>query len=192
MNSESSGNRFIEVAVSPSLSLSEQWLLRRLSSLWRSVQDHGLKKRWEMGAEMNKGLGSPEKRQAHGQAVLKEAARMLAISESELSRMRWLAHLFPDQADLARKHPGVISWTRFKKLLPSLRRRPAGGDGRRQARGKRARRSPFFASLRSAARHLRRPALASAGPELDEARKAFRAFVEEASGRLRVKVTFQD
>ena len=99
----------------------ERRLLNGLEKKWKSHCKRGLAVRHEMGGLLNQTLGSPTSRLPHGQAVLKKAAERLAISESELSRMRWLAHLFENVEALQSEHPYCKSWTSFKRELPRLK-----------------------------------------------------------------------
>lgn len=105
----------------------ENRLLSKLKVYWTEHQQHGIETRHMMGAFINAELGSPAKtRQAHGGRVLKKAATKLGLSESELSRMRWLAELFKEPDQLLKRHPQCTSWTKFKALLPSLKREDLG------------------------------------------------------------------
>jgi len=99
----------------------EKRLLGRLAKLWQSECQNGLVRRHQMGALLNQELGPPSQRLASGQRILKLAAEHLTISESELSRMRWFAHLFPTVADLRETHPGITCWMLFKQKLPHLK-----------------------------------------------------------------------
>jgi hypothetical protein len=99
----------------------EKQLLNKLVRSWKSYRDRGLNVRHELGALLNGHLGLPTKRQPLGESVLKKAAQRLSVSESELSRMRWLAHLFEDVSSLKRQQPKCHSWTDFKRMLPQLK-----------------------------------------------------------------------
>jgi len=99
----------------------EKRLLGRLAKLWHSHCQAGLAKRHQMGVLLNQELGPPSQRLASGQRILKLAAERLTISESELSRMRWFAHLFPTVADLRETHPEITCWMLFKQKLPRLK-----------------------------------------------------------------------
>lgn len=107
-------------------------LLDRLVGLWRSHAERDFETRHQTGRLLNERLGSPARRQPQGQRVLKTAAEELGTSESDLNRMRWLAHLFVDVAALRQSHPEIDSWTRFKVVLPSLVA-PRGGEVRKPA-----------------------------------------------------------
>jgi len=105
------------------------WLSNQLVKLWRHHRERGLEVRRATGERLNARLGLPTERLAHGRQVLKKVAEKLQIAESDLSRMRWFAHLFGSVKTFQEQHPEVISWAKVKELLPSLM--PA-------ARGKRA------------------------------------------------------
>jgi len=88
---------------------------------WQLEHVNGLELRHETGAWLNHLLGAPTVRLDHGQRVLKRVGKVLRTSESELSRMRWLVHFFPDRANLQRGKLKLVSWTHFKRVLPRLR-----------------------------------------------------------------------
>jgi len=133
-------------------------LLDSLVELWRSERIRGLEVRHKTGALLNERLGPPTGRQAHGRQVLKRVGEELRISVSDLSRMRWLAHRFPDAADIQRGDPKIESWTHFKEVLPTLKR----------SQGKRASRPPraLSPSVQRLARSLQ--AFTSKVPQLAE------------------------
>jgi len=108
----------------------DQQLLDRLVKLWQSERTRGLEVRHKTGALLNQRLGPPTARQSHGRQVLKKVGEELQVAESELSRMRWLAHLFKDPADVRQGDPKIESWTQFKEKLPSLK--PDRGEGARK------------------------------------------------------------
>lgn len=115
------------------LSTAHEELVARLRHLWQQEGDHGLKIRHEMGSLINKEIGQPTVRQEHGHQVMKVAAERLEISESELSRMRWLAYHFESIIALKSQHPDVAHWTDFKKLLPGLSQgKTATTDGKEE------------------------------------------------------------
>lgn len=95
-------------------------LISQLIDLWASHRRSGLGVRYELGSLLNGRLGPPTARQAHGCRTLKRAAEELEIAESELSRMRWFAHLFRSLSDLEQQEPRILSWTRLKQCLPGL------------------------------------------------------------------------
>ena len=106
-------------------------LLNRLVKVWGTYQADGLKRRHRMGSLLNQRLGPPDKRQPLRKRVLELASGRLGISVSELSRMRWLAHLFASVGDLREKHPKVNTFTEFKELLPDLMPSRGRGEGSR-------------------------------------------------------------
>jgi hypothetical protein len=95
-------------------------LIGQLTRLWEPYQKRGLEVRWKTGALLNKRLGLPTERLAHGQHVLKTVAKQLQIAECDLSRMRWFAHRFQSVEDLQQKHSEIRTWTQVKELLASL------------------------------------------------------------------------
>jgi hypothetical protein len=101
-------------------SAADRKLLDRLVKLWRSHVERDFETRHQTGRLLNERLNPPTERQPQGQRVLKTAAKELGVAESDLSRMRWLAHLFADVAALRQAHPEITNWTRFKEALPSL------------------------------------------------------------------------
>jgi hypothetical protein len=113
-------------------SAADRKLLDRLVKLWRSHAERDFETRHRTGRLLNERLNPPTERQPQGQRVLKTAAKELGVAESDLSRMRWLAHLFADVAALRQAHPEITNWTRFKEALPSLVP-PKGGEARKPA-----------------------------------------------------------
>ena len=101
-------------------------LLDSLEEKWKSHCNRGLEVRHEMGTLLNRSLGSPTARLPRGESVLGQAAERLNVSESELSRMRWLASLFEDVSSLKRQQPKCHFWTDFKRMLPQLK--PTNGS----------------------------------------------------------------
>lgn len=95
-------------------------LIQQLERLWVPYTTKGLEVRLSMGRALNGKLGSPKDRQAHGEAVLKRAAERLDIAESDLSRMRWFAHLFRSVKQMKAAHPELTSWTKVKEAMPRL------------------------------------------------------------------------
>jgi hypothetical protein len=123
--------------LTPEVNPEEEILLETLANLWKRHQDHGLSTRHMMGKLLNQQYGPPTDKQVRGRRVITLAAMRLGISEPDLSRMRWLAHLFQSIEEMKAKHPGITSWTEFKEQLPNLRNQgspaessPTGpGDG---------------------------------------------------------------
>jgi hypothetical protein len=158
----------------PDSAKADNQLLCRLARLWESELKRGLEVRHQMGSAMNKRLGLPTQRQQHGKAVLKKASKRLGIAESELSRMRWFAHHFDSLADLKSRHPGAVSWTKVKKLLPTLQ--PQGdqaGAGSGRARSPSVTR--LVRSLEAATKALSCKAFTPSGPAEEQFIKAFQA-----------------
>jgi hypothetical protein len=137
-------------------------LLQELKALWQTHRRRGLEVRHETGLALNRKFGPPAVRQAYRREVLKHYSECLGISQSELSRMRGLAHHFPSLEDLKASHPDVTTWTEVKELLASLRqhnsdspdvKKPATrkGAGRRSRRPIRQALRAIEAASRSAA-----------------------------------------
>ena len=111
-------------------------LLVQLAKIWKANEEHelgDLKTWYTTGLLLNRELGPPNKRLPHGEETLKLVGERCQVSELELSRMRWFAHLVPDFDDLRgmlaqleseeiRSETSVVrSWTRLKALLPDLK-----------------------------------------------------------------------
>jgi hypothetical protein len=116
--------------VDQTLSARDRKQLVRLGKLWKSDAERGLKTRHQMGRVLNERVGPPTRRKAHGRRVLELYGAELGIAPSDLNRMGWFSHLFPDFSDLRTRHPEIDSWTRFKTELPNLK--PAKGGKARQ------------------------------------------------------------
>lgn len=114
---------------------------------WSAFENRGLQSRHEIGKLLNENLGTPDKRLKLGGQVLKMAAERMKISESEISRMRWLAFLFTDIPAMQKDHPECMDWTRFKSELPAIRESRGYAVKKRKASGAG---SPFTAIRRSA------------------------------------------
>jgi len=155
----------------------EQQLLTGLASEWERSQTETLKARHRMGTLLNNHFGTPAKRQARGQAVMKLAAERLQIAVSELSRMRWLAHHFKDIDDLKSRHPDVDSWTKVKELLPTLRPSRAEEATSSATQGEEA--VALFTGLQDSGKKQRRKQKSSA-TDLREASR----FLKDLSSKL--------
>jgi len=92
----------------------------RLAKRWSAFQKQGLDGRHEIGKRLNDRLGPPNKRLPYGGRVLKMVAERTKISQSDISRMRWLAFHFPNLLALWEAYPHCKSWDEFKAILPSL------------------------------------------------------------------------
>jgi hypothetical protein len=95
-------------------------VLAELAKLWKSHRKADLTVRWKTGDLLNKRLGLPAELRPYRQGVLKKASKLLGLSPSELSRMRKFAHHFAGLEDLKERYPEADSWTKVKKLLPTL------------------------------------------------------------------------
>jgi hypothetical protein len=94
--------------------------LAKISDRWKDHYSKDLAIRHETGAFLNRHLGPPTERLCYGGKVLATVAEQCGTDKTELSRMRWFAHYFKRVEDLESKHPDVTSWTRVRKLLPTL------------------------------------------------------------------------
>ncbi len=170
------------------LSARDRKQLDRLGKLWKSDAERGLKTRHLMGKVLNEQVGPPAKRKAHGKRVLELYGAELGIAPSDLNRMGWFSHLFPDFSDFRTQHPEIDSWTRFKTELPNLK--PAKGGKARQpvanpsnpALGGVAR---SFANLTSKLNGLD---IRPVGAERQKLVDALRELAGAASRRLKIKV----
>jgi len=104
----------------------DERLFSQLAELWHGHHRTDLETRHWTGVLLNKRLGPPDEAQAYGQRVLERAAEACRIAQSEISRMRWFAHLFDTLDRFRQAHPEVNTWTGFKELLPGLK--PRKGD----------------------------------------------------------------
>lgn len=170
------------------LSAEDRKLLVRLDRLWKADAERGLKTRHKTGKALNRRLGPPTKRKAHGQRVLEVYGEKLGISPSELNRMGWLSHLFPDYSAFRKQRPEIDSWTKFKTALPSLKpakgnkaRKPVKDASRPASRGV----AQAIAGLTAKLNGLgNRPV----GAERDELVTALRGLAKAASSRLKIRV----
>jgi len=163
-------------------------LFDRLVELWRSNAERDFETRFKTGGLLNERLGSPDKRQPHARRVLKTAAKELGVAESDLSRMRHLAHLFADVAALRQSHPEITNWTRFKAALPGLKP-PKGGKARKAAAAlSRSALRGVVKSCTSLASKLNGLDFQPGDAERKEFLDAFQKLAEAASSRLMINV----
>jgi len=104
-------------------------LFGQLAALWQDHHRQDLKTRHRTGALLNERLGPPDEAQAYGQGILKRAREVSGMAQSELSRMRWFAHLFDTLDRFQKEHSGVKSWTEVKGMLPGLKPCKGGKAG---------------------------------------------------------------
>jgi len=104
----------------PSAPADDTLYLDQLAELWTSHQRAALEVRFRTGKLLNERFGEPTTRQARGAGLLKAAAERLGVAESELSRMRNVAHHFESLEEFVQKH-GTKTWTEVKDLLPALK-----------------------------------------------------------------------
>ena len=169
----------------------DRQLVDQLVTLWRSHQERGLQVRWEMGALLNRHLGPPARRLAHGKQVLKTAAKEMQTAESELSRMRWFASLFESAEDFQAKHPGARSWTKVKKLLPGLIAAHKGSKKESPSRKKKAATVGGLRSLNNATRWLRLDKTDLDDATREKMLKAITSFMEAVSERLQIRLKIE-
>ena len=151
----------------------DEELIAKLEEVWSSHCFTGLESRHKMGVLLKKSLGEPAERQDHGRRVMKKAAERLKTSESELSRMRWLGHLFTSVEELRERHPNCRSWTDFKQQLPLMKR------GNESAKPQEAK--PQKTELERIASSLRTQLNRFIEADPGERRKLYRALVRELS-----------
>jgi hypothetical protein len=170
------------------LSGSERKQLDRLVGLWRSDAERGLRTRHETGRVLNRQVGPPTKRKARGRRVLEVYGERLGISPSDLNRMGWFAHLFPDFSAFRKQRPEIDAWTKFKTVLPSLK--PAEGGQARKPVANPSR--PAFGgvarSLASLTAKLNGLGNRPVGAERDRLVSALRELAEAATRRLKIRV----
>jgi len=123
-------------------------LLDQLAELWRSHAVRDLGTRHETGRLLNERFGPPTASQPQGKQVIKKASEELAISMSDISRMRNFAFHFSGLAALQQAHPEAKNWTRLKKVLPNLSP-DKGGDAKQPAE------SPSRPATRGIARSIK-------------------------------------
>lgn len=99
----------------------DEVLFDRLKTMWQDHLERGLELRHRTGAMLNARYGSPAVRQKHGEATFIKLSKLIGVAESEISRMRWFAHLFISLSDLKTKHSTTTTWTQVKTLLAQLR-----------------------------------------------------------------------
>jgi len=170
------------------LSAQQRKQLDRLIGLWKCDAERTLKTRHETGKVLNTQVGPPTKRKAHGRRVLELYATELGTSPSDLNRMGWFSHLFPDFSDLRTQHPEIDSWTKFKAELPSLR--PVKG-GKARKRAVSPSRPAFGGVARSIAKLTSKLKGLGIRPRDAERQKlvtALRELAEAASSRLKINV----
>lgn len=170
------------------LSAKDRKLVDQLVKLWKSDAERTLKTRHQTGKVLNTQVGPPTKRKAHGRRVLELYAAELGTSPSDLNRMGWFSHLFPDFSDFRTQHPEIDSWTKFKAELPSLK--PAkGGKARKPVA------NPSRPAIGGVARSIANLTSKVKGLDIrprDSERKklvaALRELAEAASSRLKINV----
>jgi hypothetical protein len=168
------------------ISAEDRTLFDHLDVLWRPHTERDFETRHQTGRLLNERLGSPDKRQPHAQRVLQTAAKRLRVAESDLSRMRWLAHLDAVHA-FRQSHPEIDSWTRFKEALPNLKaefgykvRQPAASPSRPALGG-------VVRSIKNATARLNGLDIQTGDAEREEFVNVLMGMAEAAS-RLKIRV----
>jgi hypothetical protein len=174
--------------VDPGLSAKDRKQLDRLGKLWKSDAERGLKTRHLMGTVLNERVGPPARRKAHGKRVLELFGAELGIAPSDLNRMGWFSHLFPDFSDLRKRHPEIDSWTKFKTELPDLRPSKGGKARRPVANPSNPALGGVARSLANLTSKLNGLDIRPAGAERQKLVDALRRLAEAASRRLRIDV----
>jgi len=174
--------------VDQAFSAQERKQLDRLVALWKSDAERGLKTRHLTGKALNRQVGPPTTRKAHGRRVLEGYGEKLGISSSDLNRMSWFSHLFPDFSAFRVQHPEVDSWTKFKTALTRLKpseggkaRKPVAKSSRPAIRGV----AEAIASLTSKLNRLKIPPV---GAERSELVAVVQELAKAASDRLKIRV----
>lgn len=165
--------------------------LDHLVAWWASHRRTDLDLSHLTGVQLNEQFGPPTSRQSRGDGVLKPGAERLAVSVSELSRMRAFAARFVSPDEFVQKYK-VKNWAEAKALL----RTPGGGDApkpKQQVRpGKNAKRTATRCRKRLVTlTKLLGPVEANAltPQSTDEWRNTLEAFAEVVSVRLGIVVT---
>jgi len=170
------------------LSARDRKQLDRLGRLWKSDAERGLRTRHLMGEVLNAQVGPPARRKAHGRRVLELYGAELGIAPSDLNRMGWFSHLFPDYSAFRTKHPEIDSWTRFKEELPSLRPSKGGKARERLANPSNPALGGVARSLANLTSKLNGLDIRPVGAERQKLVDALRELAGAASRRLRIKV----
>ncbi len=179
-------------------------LLARLDRLWKSNAKHelhDLKTRHMTGTLLNELLGPPTKRLPHGEATLSLVGQRCQVSESELSRMRWFAHLVPDFDDLQitldrlktesilSEAPTVRSWTQLKSLLPALKVLKSGKKCKPAARRTRPVWGRVLKHLDSVTSELAQADSSPEGESKEQLLAKLREFSELMSSRFQITLS---
>jgi len=163
-------------------------LLARLGKLWKSDAERGFLIRHTTGMLLNRRLGPPTKRKAHGRRVLEVYGAELGISPSDLNRMGWLSHLYPVLSALREQHPEIDSWTKFKEALPSLKPVKGGQARKTPANPSRPALSGVARSLANLTSKLNEPGFRPDRAERKKLVIALQELAKAASSRLKIRV----
>jgi len=119
----------------PTASCDDARFIDDLVELWASHRKSDLDVRHRTGQLLNARFGDPTKRHKRGTGLLKQAAERLQITVSELSRMRWFAHLAESPSEFVQRH-SLTTWSDVRAFLPKLKPQklsPAGKAKQRRA-----------------------------------------------------------
>jgi len=170
------------------LSAADRKLLDQLVRLWKSDAERGLKTRHETGRALNRRLGPPTRRKAHGLRVLEVYGKELGIAPSDLNRMGWFASLFPRFSDFRAKHPEIDSWTKFKAELPGLKPSKGGKARKPAANPSRPATSGVARAIANLTSKLKGLDLQPRKAEREQLVAALRELAKAASSRLKIRV----
>lgn len=104
----------------PTASCDDTRFIDDLVELWTSHRKCALEVRHRTGQLLNARFDDPTKRHKRGTGLLKQAAKRLQIAVSELSRMRWFAHLAESPSEFVQRY-SLTTWRDVKASLPKLK-----------------------------------------------------------------------
>ena len=169
--------------------------LKELAEKWKAQHGKDLEIRYETGVVLNERFKEPTERQKRGDEVLKGAAKQLGVHESDLSRMRWFAHLFKSPDDLRSQHPDVTNWTSFKDLPPQLQRQRAG-SGQSSSGASTPKKTHWLRTVKGALQKIStaegEKGIALTPEEAKDLLAQFMKVAQAIGGRLRVRVSVEE
>ena len=177
--------------------INDDQLVNDIVTLWESENKRSLDVRLETGARLNDRLGSPTERQSRGQGVLRQIAKALDQSYSELSRMRWLAYLMSTKGEescWAGVPEGRRTWTKFKKILPVLKGHKPKTEKKGSASGKKkvAALSRVLKMMDSAASKLRNGSRKIVGAKREKLVAKLKEFVSAISASTGIHLSVSE
>jgi hypothetical protein len=108
-------------SVTESVEVVAETICRQLQPLWNKYNREGLEVRYTSGQILNQELGTPDKRQKKGAAVINQVAKTMKLPVSDISRMRSFASHFESFEAFQAAHADCTTWGEVRRLLPSLR-----------------------------------------------------------------------